>query len=55
VYATGGVNVAPAAMVIALLSELVVGGFGKTFVAVRRCRVAFNLTEDVRISTREEK
>lgn len=36
VYACGGVNVVPAAIVIALLKELVVGGVGKTLVAVRR-------------------
>lgn len=36
---------APAAIVMALLSELVVGGVGKTLVAVRRSMVRFNLEE----------
>jgi hypothetical protein len=37
------VNVVPAAIVMALLRETVVGGVGKMLVAVRRCIVAFKL------------
>lgn len=39
VYAWDGVKVAPEATVIGLLRELVVGGVGKTLVAVRRCNL----------------